>query len=190
MRQLDFKEREELYNKHLSKDFHKDEVKPFEMIEGLIAQDRYCCYGFFENEEQMGYGYFTRATKGGAILLDYLEVYEEHRSKGLGSAFLKLIKERLHCEGAYLLAEVENPEFASSSEEEAIRQRRIAFYDRNGFERTKIRSRILGDNYYIISLALKNAATNDLVFIDLKEIYLSVFGETFLRKNVKVELEV
>ncbi len=189
MKQLNLKEREELYKKHLSKDFHKDEVKPFEMIEALITQNKYRCYGFFENEVQMGYGYFTKAPNGKAILLDYLVVFEQNRNKGLGSVFLGLVKERLQEEGAFLLAEVENPEFAPSERERTIRQRRIIFYQRNGFGMTKVRSRIFQDNYHIIFLPLKEDASNELALLELNQIYQAVFGGEFLKKNTKVELE-
>ncbi len=189
MKQLDLKERMELYKKHLSKDFHKDEVKPFEMIEGLIAQNIYWCYGFFENEEQMGYAYLIKAPNGEALLLDYLVVFEQYRNRGLGSAFLELMKEKLKEKGAFLLAEVENPEFAETDKDSQTRQRRIMFYQKSGFGMTKVRSRIYQDNYHIISLALKENATNELAFMELKRIYQAVFGEEFLKKNTKVELE-
>ena len=165
MKQLDLKERMELYKKHLSKDFHEDEVKPFEVIEGLITQSIYWCYGFFENGEQMGYAYLTKAPNGEALLLDYLVVFEQHRNKGLGSAFLELMKEKLKKEGTFLLAEVENPEFAVTEKERKTRQRRIRFYRNSGFGMTKVRSRIFSDNYHIIYLALKENATNELAFI-------------------------
>ena len=62
------------------------------------------------------------------ILLDYLAVSKHCRDKGVGSAILSRMRERYPGKGLFL--EIENP--YADCPEQALRQRRKAFYLRNG----------------------------------------------------------
>lgn len=186
MQELNIEQRTKVFNNHLSTDFHAEEVKSFQMIENLILQNRYSCYGFFENKEQKGYAYFTKAEGGEVILLDYLVVYEENRDKGYGSEFLELMKDKLKTQYKYLLAEVEDAEFSLSGEDKILRERRIAFYRRNSFQETSIKSNILSENYIIFALPLSEKCIGEDAIHELNRIYTAVFGETFMKENAKV----
>ena len=181
-------QRKELYENHLKLDFHKDEVKPYQMIENLVNQNQYKCFGFFENEIQKGYAYFVKALNGNTVLLDYFVVFSQFRNQGLGTVILEIIQEKLKEENDILLAEVENPKFATTDQSRKLQERRISFYHRNGFKMTKIQSCIIEDNYNIIYLPLNQSETSEKLYKELNQIYYSVFGEEFLKQNIKVEL--
>lgn len=63
------------------------------------------------------------------VLLDYLGVTARMRSGGLGAKMLAALK----AQGRPLILESELPVDGETQEENAIRRRRIAFYERNGF---------------------------------------------------------
>ncbi|MFA9466714.1 MAG: GNAT family N-acetyltransferase [Velocimicrobium sp.] len=188
MNQLNIEQRKNIYEEHLVKDFHKDEVKSHERIETLISHDKYMCFGFFEQNQQMGYAYFAKESKGESYLLDYLVVFKEYRSQGVGSLCLDLIKKKLKEEGKLLLAEVENPSFASTMEEEAMRKKRVHFYQKNGFKISKILSRIYNDNYQIIYFTWKDRLTDQVAMEKLWKLYQTIFEDKFIKNNVCVEL--
>lgn len=183
-------QRKEVYENHLKYDFHKNEVKSYQMIEDLLQKNQYKCYGFFENQVQKGYAYFVKSANEAVVLLDYLVVYDSFRNQGIGTAVLALIQEKLKENHLFLLAEVENPKFARSCQMKELQERRVSFYQRNGFIKTKILSQIFDDNYAIMCLPLKKSVSNDTVYRALNHIYTSIFGEAFVKKNTNVELLV
>lgn len=68
------------------------------------------------------------------ILFDYMAVKESHRSRGIGSAFMKYIAKQLEEQNKYLILEVENPNYGDNKEE---RRRRINFYKRQRVKEMK-----------------------------------------------------
>jgi len=76
----------------------------------------------------------------GFVLLDYLAVKREHRSKSIGRKFLKFISSSLRPRGEKLIIEVDDPSFGRNRQE---RERRVSFYKRRG-------AHILKDIRYIL----------------------------------------
>lgn len=74
------------------------------------------------------------------ILLDYMATIESHRGKSAGSFFLQHISEILKDNKKYFIIESENPYFGNNKE---LRERRVAFYKRNG-------AKLLKDVRYIL----------------------------------------
>jgi GNAT superfamily N-acetyltransferase len=181
-------ERYNYYKTYLLHDFLASEVKPFELIEKLVQQEKYLCYGFFEDKEPFGYAYFAKADKEQALLLDYFAVLNTHRSKGLGSSFLTEIKNALFGKYLVLFAEVENPSYSLEEDNKKIRTRRIEFYLKNGFTISNILSRILTDEYLILTLDLGGQHREDILFDELQQIYLTSFGKDFFDKNIYMRI--
>jgi GNAT superfamily N-acetyltransferase len=68
------------------------------------------------------------------ILLDYMATTALHRGKNIGSRFLQHMRKLLEENRKYFVLEVENPEYGHNKEE---RNKRIAFYKRNGAKELK-----------------------------------------------------
>lgn len=68
------------------------------------------------------------------ILLDYMATTDSHRGKSAGSFFLQHISEILKANNNYFIIEAEDPDFGNNKEE---RERRVAFYKRNGAKELK-----------------------------------------------------
>lgn len=186
IQKLTKEKRLDIYNNYLIKDFHKSEVKPFDLIEGLVEKDKYACYGFYENEELLGYVYFVKSDFENSLFIDYLAISKEYRSKGFGSRFITTIIENFSEEYSSLIAEVENPEFSIDESDKVNRERRIKFYLKNGFKLSNLKSRVVDDNYVMIQLPLKRELQYKEIYKKMIEIYQTVFGIEFYEKNIDV----
>jgi len=186
MKVLSEQERYYFYHSYLAKDFHESEVKSFALIEELILQGNYLCIGFFQDTEPYGYAYFAKSDQAQILLLDYFAVVQPHRSEGFGSAFLKDINNYFCGNYCMLVAEAENPAFAMEESGRTISNRRIEFYLRNGFKTSNVVSRVLTDEYQILTLDLGKELPDDLLLLELQHIYPTLFGEAFTKKNIYV----
>ena len=186
IQELSANQRENVYNNYLRVDFHESEVKPLKQIEGLIEKDNYVCYGFFEGEDLLGYTYFVKTKSSNTLLLDYFAVNKQYRSNGLGSKIIKSIKNKLHGKYSLLLGEVENPEFACDDNDKSMRERRIAFYLKNGFKVSNVKSSVLVDDYVIITLNLGKELNDREIYQEMSEIYRVVFGEKFFNDHINI----
>ena len=118
--------------------FAENERKPLADIFTLIDEGRYELWGLFETDAEaegdaesrlIAYAALWKRAGIPLVLLDYLGVTESRRNDGLGAALLKLLKGK----GFPIVTESELPVVGGEPEENAIRERRMAFYSRNGF---------------------------------------------------------
>lgn len=190
---LSREQREKVFNEHLVKDFHKSEVKPLELIEQLIEEGKYLCYGVFMEKEEdlLGYAYFARIelNKKPIMVLDFFAVVARARSRGLGSSILKVLKHSLSEKCIVILAEVENPTYGQDDEDKKLRNRRISFYHRNGLKTTKVLSRVFENEYQIMVLNIENQLTDEEVKESMKMTYISLYGQEFYDNNIDVRYE-
>ena len=129
------KETEYWYRVLMPEAFSANEIKPWDDVVRLLAEDRYEIWGLFEASDAetgglpVGFACLWKRTGIPLVLLDYLGVTAARRNAGLGAHMLALLK----AQGRPLVMESELPVEGSPEEENAIRRRRIAFYERNGF---------------------------------------------------------
>ena len=133
-RLMDGKERDYWYAHLLPEGFAPNEIKPREDVDRLLAEDRYEIWGLFPDDPEQGCmpaGFACLWKRPGIplVLLDYLGVTGKLRSGGWGAWMLAKLKEQ----GRPLVLESEMPVADAPEQENAIRRRRIAFYERNGF---------------------------------------------------------
>lgn len=121
------------YEQELTEAFPPNERKPFGDILALMDQGRYEVWGLFEGEALLGYAtlWMEPADKS-CILLDYLGVTAARRNGGLGRRIVTMLAEQLAGK-SLLLIEAERPVEGDDLAENALRQRRLRFYERCGF---------------------------------------------------------
>ena len=123
------------YHTLLPECFAPNEIKPEADIARLLAEDRYEVWGLFEDSladpDQMPTGFACIWKRKGIplVLLDYLGVTAAARNGGYGVWMLTQLKKQ----GRPMVCESELPVDGDPDKENAIRRRRIAFYERNGF---------------------------------------------------------
>lgn len=186
MRELTSVERAYFHESYLTDDFHGGELKPIEFIEDLIKKGMYLCYGFFEEDETLGYAYFVKTNKGKALLLEYFAVAKSLRSKGYGSSFLAEIKSNLYGKYNVIIIEVENPDYAYDETNRTMRRRRIDFYLRNGFCKRNILSRIVAEEYLIMTMDLGKQLHSRMLYGSLLYLYRYMYGWKFMLKHISI----
>ncbi|WP_312372998.1 GNAT family N-acetyltransferase [Lachnoclostridium sp.] len=172
-----------VYEEHLKNDFPPEERKPLSMVLSLKNQGIYCCYGLYDNEEFVAYAFFAKPETMDYLLLDYLAVCKNHRSKRYGSRFLKLLQKELK-EYQGILFEVESGADAKTEKEKLICERRIAFYLRNGLIKTKINAKLFGVNMILLYLEIQGTPSEKKLSEALNHIYDLVFGEETHRREI------
>lgn len=102
--------------------------------------------------------YAACAEANGIMFITLLAVYKEKRGAGRGAALLSLLRGRYrHSRG--VLLEVETPEDAADADERRLREKRIAFYARNGYRLLEgIAHESFGVPLHIMSLPLADTA--------------------------------
>lgn len=109
------------------------------------------------------------------VLLDYFAISEEKRGSGAGTEALALIK--LKYEGKRLFLEIETT--LGSFADMADRQRRKAFYQKNGLAIQPYMVKLFGVDMEIMT------ASGEVSFEDYHSLYTSVFGKKAAR-NVRL----
>lgn len=187
MRILTESERFDFYYSYLINDFHKNEIKPFNIMERLVKQGKYICYGFFDDKIPLGYAYFIKSKCNKYFLLDYFAVLTAYRSIGLGSKFINEINNKFMEDSSVLIAEIENPDYINDEKNKEDSIRRINFYLRNGFRQSNILSQAFSCEYIIFTLSTEEQNDNEL-YEDVRKIYLDIFGKDLFNRQIYVRL--
>lgn len=138
-----------LYNSSLVRDFPASELKSLSAIMALHCRGEYDVLGGYQNETMVAYALIYRPCDDSVVLLDYLAVEPDYRSKGVGSTLLTAL--RLHYAGSVdaLMIECERPKTAP---DELQARKRIGFYTRAGAVLTDVKIWLFGVEYSILVL--------------------------------------
>lgn len=185
LKELSREEMRRLYDERMQEDFPPAELKPWKRIEEMLSGGIYFAYGFCEEERITAYAFFV--VQGASVLLDYYAVSREARGRGIGSRFLRLLKEELRQKDiCRMIVEVENPDFAKSEAEREERRRRIRFYEKNGLILTEFCSCLFGVEYRIMHFPLQEAA--GWIWMALNRIYHAMFDKKYFGKEVMLPM--
>ncbi|MDO4276236.1 MAG: GNAT family N-acetyltransferase [Eubacteriales bacterium] len=125
--------------------FPKEERIPMGILQIMSGFKIFDALAFYDGERLCGFSYSIVREK--AVLLMYLAVNDNMRSKGYGSRILTYLKKRYSDKPVIL--EVEEPDDSADNADQ--RQSRIAFYKRNGFYETNEYVKIRNVRYEIMS---------------------------------------
>lgn len=118
----------ELYNSEMVFDFPKSELKPLKGMLNLMDHGVYDPLLVTDGDKTVGYAMVWLPQDRKGALLEYFGVLRGLRNAGLGSRILDLLAQRY----GQLFGEAEAPS-SDDPQENDLRRRRIAFYERNGF---------------------------------------------------------
>lgn len=175
-----------LYRERMTRDFPPDELKPLAMIEKALARDEYVCYGAVNGSGILAYAYFVKLKENGKpyALFDYYAVRQEIRDRGVGSRFLQALIAGPLREMDCVLLEVDDPDCAQTPEEMNKRNRRLAFYLRNGLRDADAKATVFGVQYKILTLPLGSAVSQQAVRQKYAALYRSLLPARMFRENV------
>lgn len=182
VQKLKLNEIKTIYDTHMQEAFPQSELRPYKNIEHLFECRHYVCYGLYENEKLLAYAYFSRTRDRHYALLDYYAVVSGLRGGGIGSRFFALLREEMQTLDGILL-EVESVESTEFAEEKALRERRIAFYKRNGCAMTRAKCLLYGVDFNIMALPIaKPVPDSKTVLFELESIYHVMFDDALYAK--------
>ena len=172
-----------LYEERMVHDFKKDELKPLKMILKALDEGIYECLGLSDGAELLGYTFLVK--QGKRYLVDYLAVYPKERNKGRGADILKLLRDHI-TDAEMIIAEVEDPIYAESSDEKEIQERRVSFYFRNGCSDTGVRVRCFGVPFIIISIGGSSSLDQSAMWEAYQSFYRAVLPKMMFDANIRL----
>jgi len=184
IRLLTLEEIHTVYHVYMIDDFGEMELKPFGRIEADFAAGKYEGYGLFEGKMIISYALFV-ITDTGVALLDYLGVREDLRDQGYGTKTLQMLEPEL-TKYDMMIVEVENPFFAEGEEDRTEKERRIAFYTKNGFVPTGVDVQLFTVEYSILEFVgtTRKPHDPDSVRAAYRELYKRMVGDALYSKFV------
>ncbi|MEA4955395.1 MAG: GNAT family N-acetyltransferase [Pseudoflavonifractor sp.] len=171
-----------LYETHMKRDFPEDELKPLSRLLALMGQGEYEPYGLFLGESLLAYALYWKAGEDPYVMLDYFAVLPEGRNQGTGSALLRQMLDRFCQGGRGVFGEVEIPN-TGDEKVDALRRRRLGFYDRAGLRKINYYTKVFGVPYII--LAYGPDIPDDVLMDTYRKLYHNAFPDPKMyEKNV------
>lgn len=164
-------------------DFPKSERKPFWMILQNVYHKK--CSDILtlkEENKTVAYAITLKKSRYKAVLLDYLATLETGRSKGYGSRFLQGMKQ-FYAEKSGIFIEIEACGMGETKEENEIRERRKAFYLRNGFVMLPIHLVLFGIDMHVMYLPIQQQLPENPLET-LKDLYVNHLGEKLTQRYI------
>ncbi|WP_407313962.1 GNAT family N-acetyltransferase [Desulfosporosinus sp. SB140] len=170
--------------KSVEDDFTEGEYAPYDVLKKQLEKGVQKGYIFEHDQQDVAYAICADRCINGYILISLLAVHKEFRGEGLGSIFLEdLITSYSSCPG--IIVEVEKPEHSRSSEERALCESRIRFYQNAGFYLiSDINYKIWDIPMHLMVRPLKASlpTINRLIGQIMFEIYLELMGKHYIHK--------
>lgn len=121
-------------NRNYKKDFPKEERIPFPLLLFINKRGMGEFLVFTEEDDSLaGYVIVNQGREGKWVLINYLAVVGEKRSKGYGGQMIALLIDYFR-EKEGILLEIEKPGEGKDEKENEIRRRRKDFYLKNGIK--------------------------------------------------------
>ena len=184
LRLLTARQLRQVYRERVRSDFPPSERRPLASMERLRAAGVYDTWGMYEGEELLAYAFLWRSEAYGVALLDYLAVCREGRGRGTGPLALSLLQARYG--GCSLLVEAEAQEEGGPPEENALRARRLSFYERSGFRRLDYQTRIFGVQYAMLVWPEETAAEPERLQDAHRGLYRSQLPNPLFRRVIHI----
>lgn len=166
-----------LYETEMVIDFPPSELKPLSAMYRLMDAGRYEPLRAAQDGETVGYAMLWQPG-----LLDYLAVLRGRRDSGLGGAILRALME------AYgsIFGEAEAPEAGDAAQRET-RERRLAFYLRNGMRLLDYDCALFGVHYRCL---YAGPETDDRKIQALhRSVYASSFSPEHMARYIQLPLK-
>jgi len=170
------------YLGHMINVFPENELKPCDSIYAQMHEGKYLACGIFCGDVLVGYVFTACMPDRSQLFGQYVVVKEEYRSMGAGSKMLDMVMEH-YSDYRCFMADVEDPDYPLGAEDLIQRERRMRFYLRNGFRRTKVKAHVYGVDYEVIVRSISADADDKEVLEAASAIYESMaYPGTFPEK--------
>lgn len=188
LRDISADEMRDIYNSHMIHVFPESELKPCNSIYREMLEGKFLACGLYAGGELVAY-MFTACMPGRRQLFgQYVVVKEEYRSMGVGGVLLDKVCAH-YGEYRCIMADVEDPEFPLDDDDLRQRERRMRFYMRNGFRRTRVKGHVYGVDYEVIVRNISAEVDDAEVFEAANAIYESMADPGAFPEMFQVRLD-
>lgn len=183
VRDLTREELKSVYETEMVHAFPPAELKPLSAMEKLLDRGRYRPLGLFEEDGTLvSYLLLWTDESGQYALGDYLGTVTGRRNGGLGAKFLHMVFGSFP-EFKCILGEAEAPGPEASEEENALRRRRLAFYERNGMRYLNYDCALFGVHYRCL-------VYGDVSDEEVLEAHRRIYAEQFPPERLKQYIQI
>lgn len=166
--------------------FPEAERKSYKRIEKCFENGILKIIKIVDNDKFIGFIMTNTIEDNKYLQLDYLAILPQYQDKGYGTKALKILKENSK-EYNGIFIEVEKVGLGENEEENKLRQRRVEFYERIGFDKLHCDFDLYNVIYtpYVLQTS-NNKEDEDKVIKDVFDIYNAILGKERVEKNCKV----
>ena len=172
----------ELYQYYLEI-FPDDERKPLELIRNSYKRGYTKIIEILNNDTLIGFMIINKLNDSSYVVLDYLAILPQYRSKGFGSKAIKLLIEN-EKNGKGIFIEIEKIGLGKDEKENLLREKRRLFYESLGFKQLNFEL-ILFDVIYMPYVISNIDIDEDEIVEEVLKIYRTVSGDELIKKNCK-----
>lgn len=126
--------------------FPREERRPMKVLDRLSAKNKLQVKIIFLDNKPIGLVVFSLFED--ILWIDYLAIDPRIRSKGLGKKVLDYFKENYA--DYRIFVEVETPDLDTDPDDE--KNKRVKFYEKNGFSPCHVRARVFGCDFSLYSI--------------------------------------
>ena len=175
IRKLSKKELEVLYKNEMVFDFPENELKPLSILE----REEYNWLGYFEENVLKGYAILILYESKKCILLDYFAILSTYRKNGLGTQFLRELKEEYReWDAIFIESEAEKSETA---------RKRIEFYKHSSAVVTSFIVALYFVEYHILMIPLAVALDQKEIIDRVRAIYEKIYTSKQLEEYINIK---
>ncbi len=153
--------------------FPANELKPCEAIYEEMLEGKFLACGLFAGGELVAYVFSACKPGYEYLFTQYVVVQERYRSLGVGSVLMDQIAKR-YGEYRAVMLDVEDPLYAEDEAEKRHRRKRVRFYLKNGFRKTRVKSHVYGVDYVIMVRDLSAQTGDEEILEAAKTLYHSM----------------
>lgn len=184
IRELSRTELAALYTDELVHTFPPAELKPLRAMEQQMDRGCYRPLGLFEDGTLVSYLLLWTDESGQYALGDYLGTTASRRNGGLGAKFLGMVFETFP-EFKCILGEAEAPD-SGDADTDALRRRRLAFYERCGLRRLDYDCALFGVHYRCL---IHGDISDSEALRAHQAIYAQQFSPAHLERFIQIPLK-
>jgi len=172
-----------LYDQQMRRDFPPSELKTLDTIMKMKREGTYDVIGAYLHGVLAAYALCFCPKEGRIVLLDYLAVEPDMRSRGIGSMLLQALREHYARQADTILIECERPK-AAPNELEA--RKRIRFYTQAGAQLTNVRIWLFEVEYSILILPCAQEVVARDWAQQMLSLYRQMLTPALFERNVRL----
>lgn len=155
-------------------------------IKKLYKKEVLKLYKIIDENHFVGFLITTSSKNNKCLKLDFFAILPQYQSKGYGGQVIEELK-KISNDYYGIFIEVEKQGLGKDEEENKIREKRIKFYEKNGFKKLNFEVDVFNVIFFSYILFTNDTIKDEKVLEDIKKLYLAEFGEKKFNKYIEIK---